>query len=104
MYLCLLLKTDLYALESERTLQDWKTANLVLRYILVMGNSTEHEISNAHKNLINKTDLFCSKHILLINIIMSTIVGILTFMGRINSVLNRFEHETVFICSIKVIF
>ena len=36
-------KTDPGALESERTLQNWKTADLVLEYILVMGNSTKHE-------------------------------------------------------------
>ena len=41
---------DLGALESERTLQNWKTADLVLRYILVLGNSTKHEFSNAHQN------------------------------------------------------
>ena len=36
-------KTDPDALESERTLQNWKKADLVLEYILVMGNSTMHE-------------------------------------------------------------
>ena len=35
-------KTDLGALESERTLPNWKTADLVLEYILVMGDSTKH--------------------------------------------------------------
>ena len=35
--------------------------------------------------------------IMLINVKMPTIVGILTFMSRINSVLSRDEHEKSFI-------
>ena len=47
--------------------------------------STEHEISTAHK----KTGLSCFIHldgvfILLINVKMPTIVGVLTFVSRIN--------------------
>ena len=60
-----------------------------------MLNSTEHEISAAHKNknaekyryflLFNlSVDVF----ILLINVKMPTIVGILTFMSRINFMLS----------------
>ena len=37
--------------------------------------------------------------IMLINVKMSTIVGILTFMSRINFVLSRVEHEKSFITS-----
>ena len=40
-----------------------------------MLNSTEHQISTAHKNVV---------FIMLINVKMPTIVGILTFMSRIN--------------------
>ena len=34
--------------------------------------------------------------ILLINVQMPTLVGILTFMSRINVMLNRVEHEKVY--------
>ena len=57
-----------------------------------MLNSTEHKISTAHKKLKNpqmKKFLALSlsgvAFILLINVKMPTIVGILTFMSRINS-------------------
>ena len=60
-----------------------------------MLNSTEHEISTAHKNekyrqmekliaLSLSDDVF----ILLIHVKMPTIVGILTFMSRINFALS----------------
>ena len=54
------------------------------------------------KTELLKISLFCFKHsdvvfILLINVKMSTIVCILAFMGRINSMLNRVEDETAFI-------
>ena len=42
--------------------------------------------------------------ILLIIVIMPAIVGILTFMGRINSMLDRFEDETVFHYSVDFTF
>ena len=35
--------------------------------------------------------------IMLLNVKMPTIVGILTFMSRINFVISRFEHEESFI-------
>ena len=60
-----------------------------------MLNSTEHEITTAHKNLKYgqmKTLLALSLSdvvfIMLINVKMPTIVGILTFMSRINFVLS----------------
>ena len=60
-----------------------------------MLNSTEHEISTAHKNKISKSkEVSCFKSlgdvvfIMLINVKMPTIVGILTFMSRINIVLS----------------
>ena len=56
-----------------------------------MLNSAEHEISTAHKNLkyrqmkkflaLSLSDVV---FIMLINVKMPTIVGILTFMSRIN--------------------
>ena len=59
-----------------------------------MLNSTEHEISIAHKNkkyrkvkkflALNLSDVV---FIMLINVIMPTFVGILTFRRRINFVL-----------------
>ena len=52
-----------------------------------MLNSTEHKLSTAHKNNKNKflaLNLSDAVFILLINIKMPTIVGILTFMSRIN--------------------
>ena len=61
----------------------------------VMLNSTEHKISTAHKKLkyrqmkkflaLSLSDVV---FIMLINVKMPTIVGILTFMSRINSVLS----------------
>ena len=65
-----------------------------------MLNSTEHEISSALGNYIfRKTKIFLTLKlldvvfILLINVKMPTIVGILTFMSRINFMLKSFEHE-----------
>ena len=71
-----------------------------------MLNSTEHEISTAHKKLkyrqINKflaLSLSDVVFIMLINFKMPTIVGILTFMSRIYFVLSLVEHEKSFISS-----
>ena len=51
-----------------------------------MLNSTELEVSTAHKSLaLSLSDIV---FIMLINVKMSTIVGILTFMSRINFVLS----------------
>ena len=56
-------------------------------------------------NQTNKTDKFLALNfsdavfILLINVKMPTIVGILTFMSRINFVLSWVEHEKCFITS-----
>ena len=61
--------------------------------LFFMLNSSEHEISTAHKKLkyrqIKKflpLSLSDVVFIMLINVKMSTIVGILTFMSRINFV------------------
>ena len=60
-----------------------------------MLNSTEHEISNAHKKLSDeKIMIFLALNpshvvlVLLINVKMPTIVGVLTFMSRIYFVLS----------------
>ena len=60
-----------------------------------MLNSSEHEISTAHKKLTNQQmkkllalSLSEVVFIMLINAKMPTIVGILTFMSRINFVLS----------------
>ena len=60
-----------------------------------MLNSTEHEISAAHEKLkyqqIKKflaLSLSGDVSIMLINVKMPTVVGILTFMSRINFVLS----------------
>ena len=65
-----------------------------------MLNSTEHESSTAHKKLkyqkmrkwvaLSLSDVV---FIMLINVKMQTIVGILTFMSRINFVLSSVEYE-----------
>ena len=67
-----------------------------------MYNSTEHELSIAHKKLkyrqmrkflaLRLSDVV---FIMLTNVKMPTIVGILTYMSMINSVLSRIEHEKV---------
>ena len=69
-----------------------------------MLNSTEHEISSAHKKLkfqqmkkFTALDISGVVFIMLINVKMSTIVGILIFMSRINLVLTRVEHGKSFI-------
>ena len=55
-----------------------------------MLNSTEHEISTSHKTKIPTDEEFLALSladvvfIMLINVKMPTIVGILTFMSRIN--------------------
>ena len=59
-----------------------------------MLNSTEHEISTAHKTeLPTNKEVSCFKFLRFCiyhadNVIMSTIVGIFTFMSRINFVLS----------------
>ena len=60
-----------------------------------MLNSTEHKISAAHKKLKHQQmrkflalSLSDIVFIMLINVKMSTIVGILAFMSRINFVLS----------------
>ena len=59
-----------------------------------MLNSTQHEISTAHKTKILTKKMFLALSlsdnvfIMLINVKMPTIVGILTFMSRINFVLS----------------
>ena len=59
-----------------------------------MLNSTEHEISTAHKLKYRQMKKFLALSlsddvfIMLINVKMPTIVGILTFMSRINFVLS----------------
>ena len=69
-------------------------------------NSTEHVISNVHKKIkyrqIKKflaLSLSDVVFILPINVKMPTIVGILTFMSRINSVFSSVEHGKSFIIS-----
>ena len=64
-------------------------------YICFMLNSTEHKISTAHIELKYRQikKIFALSHsdvvfIMLINVKMPTIVGILTFMSRINSLLS----------------
>ena len=59
-----------------------------------MFNSTEHEISNAHKTNLPTMKKFLALSLsdvvvsMLINVKMPTIVGILTLMSRVNFVLN----------------
>ena len=64
-----------------------------------MLNSTEHEISNAHKHVkYRQMEKFLALSlsdvvfIMLINVKMSTIVGILTFISRVNFVLSYVEY------------
>ena len=72
---------------------------------VLMLNSTEHGTSNAHKSkMLIYIDFFALiisyvVFILLINVKMPTIVGILTFMSRINFVLSCVEHGKSFITS-----
>ena len=68
-----------------------------------MLNSSDHETSTDHKKLkywqIKKCIVLSFSDIvliMLINVKMPTIVGILTFMNRINFVLTWVEHETSF--------
>ena len=68
-----------------------------------MLNSVQHEILNAHKyENINKFSIFQAQislesyFFLLINVKMSTNVGILTFMSRTNFMLRGVEHEKKF--------
>ena len=67
-----------------------------------MLNSTEFEVSVAHKNYniekqrflpaLKHSDVVCT---LQINVKMPTIDGILTFMSRIHFMLSLVEHEKV---------
>ena len=67
-----------------------------------MLNPTEHEPSTAHKKLKYRNlkkflalSLSDVVFIMLINVKMPTIVGILTFMSRINFVLSCVRHRKV---------
>ena len=68
-----------------------------------MLNSSEHEIYLAHKNEYRKINIFLLEFkthvvfILLINVKMTTIVGILTFINMINYMLSYVKHEKSFI-------
>ena len=54
--------------------------------------------TNTHYRQMKKfLAIFLSDVIMLINVKMPTIVGILTFISRINFVLSRVEHEKSFI-------
>ena len=66
---------------------------------LFMLNSTENEISNAHKTkMLTIEDFFLLVvSIMLINVKMSTIGGILTFMSMINFIFIWIEHDKSFI-------
>ena len=71
-----------------------------------MLDSVEHEILNAHKyKNIKKFGLFLGSvkprilFFLLIHVKMPPTVGILTFMSGKNFMLNRIEHEKIFISS-----
>ena len=68
-----------------------------------MLRSTEHESSIAHKMLkkrfvyaLNFSDVV---FIFLINVKMPSIVGIFTFMSRINFMLSKVDHGKSFITS-----
>ena len=64
-----------------------------------MHNSTERGISTAHKIKLEEVSLSLSDvvFIMLINFKMPKIVGILTFMSKINFVLSWAEHKKSFI-------
>ena len=71
-----------------------------------MLNSADHEILNAHKcKNIKKFSFFSGSDkprmlfFMLINVKMPTVVGILTFMSRINFMLSGVEHGKSFITS-----
>ena len=73
---------------------DWATGPRRFKAFFML-NSTENEIVTAHKthNAANYRFILTFKlsdnvFIMLINVKMSTIVGILTFMSRINFVLS----------------
>ena len=66
----------------------------------IMLNSTEHDVSmliktkNAdNKDIISFFKLWDDLFILLKNVKMPTIVGILTFLSKINFILSWDEHE-----------
>ena len=54
-----------------------------------MLNSVEHE----HKIQISHKSISSVVFILLLNVKMSTVIGILKFMGRINFMLSPVEYE-----------
>ena len=70
-----------------------------------MLSSTEHEISTTQKLKHPTVKMFLALSlsdvvfIMLINVKMPTLVGILTFISRINFLLSRVEHEKSFITS-----
>ena len=68
-----------------------------------MLKSTEHKISTAHKHRkIKKFLALCLSDVVIImlrNVKMPTIVGILTFMNRINFMLSSVEYGKSFINS-----
>ena len=71
-----------------------------------MLNSTEHEISTAHKTkMLKKIKIVLAYKlsdvvfIMLINFKMPTVVGILTFMSMINFFFSWVEHEKSFMTS-----
>ena len=70
-----------------------------------MLNSAEHRISAAPKTeTLNKKTVLAFKlsdvvFIMLINVKMSTFVGILTFMGMISFILSLVEHGKSYITS-----
>ena len=76
----------------------WRTIVAMKVTAFFMLNSTEHEISTAHKMKMLKNSLLalkCSDTVFIqpINVKMPTIVGILTFMSWINFMFRQVEHE-----------
>ena len=81
------------------------------RLFFFMLNSTEHEISNAHKNLkYRQITMFLVLSpsnvvfIMVMNVKMPIIDGILTFINRINFVFSSVEHEKVYILGARCRF
>ena len=74
-----------------------------------MLNSIEHVSSTTHKNYqqmkrilaLSLSDvefiMLVNVKMMLVNVKMPTIVGILTFISKINFMLSRVEHDTNFI-------
>ena len=90
---CFIVDSDSLALDS--VLKYWPRGYKTF----FMLNSIEHEILNAHKYKISRIRLSLGSDkprmlfFTLINVKMLTIVGILTFIGRKNFMLNSTEHE-----------